>query len=467
MTKSVERIYLFVTDFITINLAYITYFYFRVEAGWFQLVTKPEFLLPMFVIYLYWLLIFLFVGMYRTWFAASRFDELSTLFKTSFIGVFILFFLIFIDDVSYRQSSVQRYLIFIYWGIFLLYVGIGRIFVRSVQRRLLLKGIGRRNTIIIGYNDRAKEIFEEINSARALGLDVKGFILINEENNIPAEEDKILGKIDDIREIVKKYNIKEVIIALDRHKHDLMLDVIAKCDFNDLTIKIVPDLYEIISGLARTNQLYSVPLIEINPQLMSHWERKIKRLIDIVFSFVILIVTFPITLISAIAIKLDSKGPVLYKQIRVGKDGKEFNIYKFRSMYIDAEKHTGPVWSTKNDPRITRVGRFLRKVRIDEIPQLINVLRGEMSLVGPRPERPYFVEKLSKEIPLYKRRLKVKPGITGWAQVKHKYDESIEDVKKKVEYDLYYIENVSIKLDLIIVFRTIFTVLFGKGHFKD
>lgn len=466
MNKSTERILLLITDFITINLAYIVYFYFRVESGWFQLISKPEFVLPMLVIYFYWFFIFLFVGMYRTWFAASRFDELTTLFKTSFVGVMILFFLIFIDDVTYQQSSAQRYLIFIYWGIFLLFVGAGRIFVRSLQRNLLLRGIGRRNTIIIGYNEKAKEIFKEVNRAKGLGLDVIGYVLVNENSNQNGNE-KILGTIDEIQDIVNMHNIKEVIIALDKHEHDLMLDVIAKCDFNDLNIKIAPDLYEIISGQARTNQLYGVPLIEINPQLMPVWERKIKRLMDIVFSLIILIVTLPITLIVALAIKLDSEGPVFFKQIRVGKDGKEFKIYKFRSMIKDAEKHTGPIWSTKDDPRITRVGKIIRKFRLDEIPQFINVLRGEMSLVGPRPERPYFVEKLSQEIPLYKRRLKVKPGITGWAQVKHKYDESIEDVKKKLQYDLYYIENISLRMDLKILFRTIFVVMFGKGHYED
>lgn len=469
MDKKVEKIFLWTIDFLTINLAYITYYYLRTESGWFQLISQPEFLLPMLVIYFYWFIIFLFVGMYRTWFAASRFDELTLLFKTSFFGIILLFFLIFIDDISYQQSSAQRYLIFIYWGIFFFFVGSGRIFVRSLQRRLLLKGIGRRNTVIIGYNERSKEVYEDIQRAKALGLDVIGFLLVNENADIQKEKDndKILGTTDQIEEIVDKYEVKEVIIALDRHEHDLMLEVIAKCDFNDLTIKIVPDLYEIISGQARTNQLYGVPLIEVNPQLMPVWERKIKRLMDVVISLIVLILTLPITLLVSLAIKLDSEGPVFYKQTRVGKDGKEFKIYKFRSMFNNAEKHTGPVWSTKNDPRITRVGKIIRKFRLDEIPQFINVLRGEMSLVGPRPERPYFVEMLSKEIPLYKRRLKVKPGITGWAQVKHKYDESIEDVKKKLQYDLYYIENISLRMDLKILLRTIFVVLFGKGHFQD
>jgi exopolysaccharide biosynthesis polyprenyl glycosylphosphotransferase len=231
-----------------------------------------------------------------------------------------------------------------------------------------------------------------------------------------------------------------------------------------VSLKIIPDLYDIISGQARTNQIYGFPLIEIMPELMQPWEYAVKRAIDIVFSFVVLFVGLPIWLLVAIAIKLDSKGSIFYMQERVGKDEKHFHIIKFRSMDEEAERHSGPVWANKQDPRITRVGKIIRKLRIDEIPQLINVLDGKMSLVGPRPERPFFVDQLSREIPLYKRRLKVRPGITGWAQVKHKYDESIEDVRKKVQYDLSYIENMSLRMDLKILLNTIAVVLKGEGH---
>ncbi|MBS4014504.1 MAG: sugar transferase, partial [Bacteroidetes bacterium] len=192
----------------------------------------------------------------------------------------------------------------------------------------------------------------------------------------------------------------------------------------------------------------------------------LKRLLDIVISLLALLITSPVILIMVIAIKIDTPGPAYFRQERCGKNGKVFKIFKFRSMYQDAEKHTGPVWSQKDDPRVTRVGSFIRKIRLDELPQMINVLKGEMSLVGPRPERPFFVEKLAEEIPYYKRRLKVKPGITGWAQVKHKYDESIEDVKTKLKYDLFYIENMSLRMDFKILFRTIFVVFLGKGHYE-
>jgi len=184
---------------------------------------------------------------------------------------------------------------------------------------------------------------------------------------------------------------------------------------------------------------------------------------DIVDSISLLTLGAPIWLLTALLIKLTSAGPAVYSQVRVGQNGKNYTMYKFRSMYIDAEKRSGPQWATENDPRITPFGRFVRKTRLDEIPQFVNVVRGEMSLVGPRPERPFFVEQLKKEIPWYVRRIKMKPGITGWAQVKHKYDESIEDVKQKVIFDLYYFENMSILLDIKILIRTILVVFTGKG----
>lgn len=405
--------------------------------------------------------------MYRTWFARSRFDELTTLFKASFVGIFILFFLIFYDDMIHGQSAGNRYLIFLYWSIFLVFVGSGRLFVRSLQRYLLIKGVGRRNALIIGYNPKAFNIQRTITNYRGLGLDPVGYVAVKEEN-IGKEYDgvKVYDTFENINKVIDKLDVKEIILALEKHEDDVLISVISKCEDKQVGLKIVPDLYEIISGQARTNQIYGFPLIDIMPQLMPEWEKKLKRIIDIFISLLILVITLPVTIITAIAIKLDSKGPVFFLQERMGQNGKVFKVIKFRSMIDNAEAYSGPVWSHKDDPRITRVGKFIRKVRIDEIPQMINVLKGEMSLVGPRPERPYFVEKLTKEIPLYKRRLRVRPGVTGWAQVKHKYDETIDDVKTKLRFDLFYIENMSLRMDFKILFRTIFVVLSGRGHFE-
>lgn len=467
MNKKIEKILVLTVDFITINLVWTLFYLFRVESGLFSIFSEPEFLIPMFAIYMYWFLVFLFVGMYRTWFALSRFDELSTLFKTSFVAIFILFFVIFLDDYMHGEASNNRILIFIYWGAFFVFVSFGRLFVRSLQRNLLIKGFGRRNALIVGFNPKAFDMYDRVDRYRALGLDVKGFIAVYNEN-IGREYKgiRVLDSYENIEKAIDETDAKEVIIALDKHHEDAMIGIIDRCDSKNVGLKIVPDLYEIISGQARTTHIYGFPLIDIMPELMPEWEKKVKRLMDISISLIILLVSLPVTLIISVLIKLDSPGGVLYKQKRSGLNGREFEIYKFRSMRNDAEKGTGPVWSQKNDPRITRVGKFIRKVRIDEIPQMINVLKGEMSLVGPRPERPFFVEKLSEEIPLYKKRLKVRPGVTGWAQVKHKYDETIEDVKTKLRYDLFYIENMSLRMDFKILFRTVFVVLFGKGHYE-
>jgi exopolysaccharide biosynthesis polyprenyl glycosylphosphotransferase len=358
-------------------------------------------------------------------------------------------------------------LIFIYWGLFLILVGTGRLLIRNFQRKLLIKGIGRKNALVVGFNSKAHEIHDQVNEHPSLGLDIVGYVSIKElSQHINYNGTQILGKVSSLPEIIDKYDAKEIIIALEKEDRDELVEIIAICEPKNVGLKIVPDLYEILSGQARTSQLYGIPLIDVMPQLMPEWEKKLKRLLDIIVSLIILIVTLPVTLITAIAIKLDSEGGVFFKQERCGINSRIFKIYKFRSMKKDAEKTTGPVWSQKDDPRITRVGKFIRKVRIDEIPQMMNVLNGEMSIIGPRPERPFFVEKLSQQIPYYKRRLKVRPGITGWAQVKHKYDETIEDVKIKLRYDLFYIENMSLRMDFKILFRTIFVVLLGKGHYN-
>lgn len=452
-------------DFATINLAYAAYYLIRVRSGWIDMSIEPEFWFPMIAMFVFWALVFWMVGLYRSWYAASRFDEMALLFKAVSLGCLFLFFVVFVDDAGRSPVQVSsRLLIAIYWGILLGFVSSGRLLMRSVQRRMLIAGIGVRNTVIVGSHAKARELYKEVVRYPALGYKVVGFIGVG-SGRPPAggNQPPHLGKLDTLHDIIEHKNIREVLIALDSSDHGRLLDIMARCNSHKVGLKIMPDLYDVISGQARTNAIYGFPLIEISPQLMSPWEESLKRMLDVAVSSLILILGLPVWLLIAAVIKLESPGSILYKQERVGKNGERFSIIKFRSMRQDAEKE-GPQWANKKDPRVTRIGKWLRRLHLDEVPQFINVVNGHMSLVGPRPERPVFVEGLSKEIPLYTRRLKVRPGITGWAQVKHRYDETIDDVKKKVQYDLYYIENMSLRMDMKIILNTAAHMLLGKGR---
>lgn len=460
-----EKIRTILIDAVSIALAWSVYYILRVRSGWMTFSMEPDFLIPMLAVGIFWLTVFFVFGLYRPWYAKSRFDEFATIFKATTFGVLFLFFAIFIDDGGTGSPMRSRLLITLYWALMMGFAGGGRFLMHTFQRRLLIAGIGLRDTLIVGWSDKARELFDSVKSSPALGYHVIGFVRVSGQSSAESHDNvAVVGSIDNLPQLVDQYDIKEILIALESSEHDNLLRIIANCNSRVVGLKIIPDLYDIISGQARTNQIYGFPLIEIMPEIMQPWERAVKRTIDVISSALVLLIGLPIWIVVAIAIKLDSKGPVFYTQERVGKDEKHFPIIKFRTMFTNAESKSGPVWANKKDPRTTRIGKILRRLKIDEIPQLINVLDGNMSLVGPRPERPYFVEQLSREIPLYRRRLKVRPGITGWAQVKHKYDETIDDVRKKVQYDLFYIENMSLRMDFKIMLNTITVILSGKGH---
>jgi exopolysaccharide biosynthesis polyprenyl glycosylphosphotransferase len=299
-----------------------------------------------------------------------------------------------------------------------------------------------------------------INKYPKLGYRFIGFIGVEEESQVENE----LGKITELKNIIKKEKIEVVLVASAQKIKNVLLDTLNYCADENVEVKIMPELYEIISGMTKSQQIYGLPLIEVKTELMSIPQKILKRLIDIFISFFVLILMSPVLFITAVLIKLTSKGPVFYIQERVGKNYNNFNLFKFRSMIPDAELDSGPAWADLNDPRVTPLGRFMRKTRLDEVPQFINVLKNDMSVVGPRPERPFFVEQLKKEIPYYSKRIRIKPGITGWAQVKHTYDSSLDDVKEKLQYDFYYIENMSLNLDFKIIVNTIIVVFTMKGH---
>ncbi len=426
----------------------------------------PDLVAPTIVFTLFWLLLFTFAGLYRSRFAASRFDEIISVFKVVSFGILVLFFVIFIDQFDARSGRLP---IMVYWFSMVGLVILGRMIVRTVQKILLLRGYGTHNTLLVGRDSLLVEFTEELGKYPQAGFKLVGEIRVGAQGEAVLQlKEPLQGHMADpiaaLPEIIARLKVQDVVLALSSQDHTVLNNVLRICDRQPVTLKLVPDFYSVIGGMARTEHMYGLPLIEVYPEPMAAWEESTKRLIDFFVSLVGLVVLIPFLILIGIVIKLTSHGPAIYRQKRVGQHGREFTMLKFRTMRADAEAKTGPVWASAFDERYTPIGRWLRKLRLDELPQLWNVLMGQMSLVGPRPERPFFVEKLAQEIPLYGRRHRVKPGITGLAQVKWKYDETVEDVRQKVKYDLFYIENMSLKQDISILFQTIRTAILGKGQ---
>ncbi len=459
----------FVTDILTLIGSWYAFYFIRFELGWLDVavnVTPPHLLLPAVVVAFFWILIFATFGLYRNLYLISRFDEVVRILKVSIIGVLILFFLLFIDSMGWNQGNLDsvKYVTFMYWMVVFSCVSVGRLVVLSYQIRQVKRGKGVHKAFIVGIGEMATQIHENIKRHALSGMNVIGYVSesptsIKDINGIP-----VVGTIEDVNRLIREHDVKDVLVAVDPAHENVLIRILDAIEIPDVSVKLVPNFYQLISGMNQTNQIHGLPLIEVMPDPMPSWEKVAKRTMDLAFSLVILVVLLPVMIVVAVLVKLTSKGPVIFAQNRVGLHGHEFTIYKFRTMITDAEKATGPVFAQKRDPRITPLGFWMRKLRLDELPQLWNVLKGDMSLVGPRPERPFFVDQFKKEIPLYSRRLRVKPGITGWAQVKWKYDESFEDVVEKTKYDLFYVENISLRMDIKILLNTIMTVITGKGQ---
>ncbi len=484
VSRRAELIALLLADFVAFSLAYFVYYQARFTWAWFgEAPGAPATLwVPMLVVSVFWLVVFAFSGMYRERYASSRFDELVSLFKVVTAGILVLFFMLFIQQLD---PGSARSMILIYWLAVYGFVALGRVLVRSAQKALILRGHGLHKALIVGWGEQVERLYKDVARYPAAGLHVVGAIRLQKpEDDTPlARTGRIMlptggdgadvlaapltanaTSIEALPRLIDELEVQDVLITLGTDDHEPLYEVLRLCDGKPVSLKLVPDFYMIIGGMARTEHMYGLPLIEVLPEPMPAWEQSTKRLIDLVVSLVVLVAGLPVWLALGLLVRLTSPGPAIYRQTRVGQHGRTFTMYKYRTMRNDAEALTGPVWATEDDPRYTRLGRWLRKTRLDEIPQLWNVLKGDMSLVGPRPERPFFVDKLAQEIPLYNRRHRVKPGITGWAQVMWKYDQSLDDVRQKVKYDLFYIENISLRLDFKILFRTIKTALSGQGQ---
>ncbi|MFO7657284.1 MAG: sugar transferase [Bacteroidales bacterium] len=458
-----------ISDYLSALLSWACFYIFRkiyIEALSFQHIisfVESRFLLGLLLIPLFWLVIYYASGYYRNVFRKSRLSELWQTLSNTLLGVVILFFALILDDTI--QTYSNYYISFtILFAVHFTLTYVPRLIITTrTTHKIHRREIGF-NTLLIGSNEKAVEVFEEIeNQPRSNGNKFVGFVNVNDNNGFKlAKYLPHLGLLGDVKTIIAKHNVEEVIIAIESSEHDKIGQIMNKLIDCNVVLSAIPSMYDILTGRVRMSAILGVPLIQISHHLMPAWQSNIKQIIDIVLSFLALLILSPLCLFLMIGVKLSSPGPVFYSHERIGRYGKPFTIYKFRSMYKNAESN-GPELSSKSDNRITKFGRFMRKSRLDEIPNFFNVLKGDMSLVGPRPERRYFIDRIIKKAPHYLHLLKVKPGITSWGQVKFGYAENVEQMIKRLKYDLIYLDNMSLYVDIKILIYTLLTILRRKG----
>tara|TARA_B100000686_G_scaffold61952_1_gene66509 strand:- start:158 stop:1567 length:1410 start_codon:yes stop_codon:yes gene_type:complete len=361
----------------------------------------------------------------------------------------------------YREFSYSRIMTAYFWifsNIFLLFSHqLVRLFMKEVHSR----GLDLRKVIVIGSGELGQRVVQRLNMYPEIGFKVVGYLTCNPENvGLDIKGGKVLGLYEDLNRTIKEHDVRQVFIALPSNANHRLQEILPSLEEEIVDIKLVPDLLSYLDLHSGIEELDGIPLINLAESPLYGWNTLLKRASDIFLSGIAILTTLPIMLLISIVVKLGSRGPLLYKQERMGLDREVFIMYKFRSMKIGAENQTGPVWAKQDDDRKTLVGSFLRSTSLDELPQLFNVLMGQMSLVGPRPERPVFVEQFKKSIPFYMHRLKMKAGLTGWAQVNGwRGNTSLE---KRIEFDLYYIKNWSLLFDFKILFLTIWKGLINR-----
>lgn len=422
-----------------------------------------DFALALFIIPFCWCVIYYLSGTYFDLYRKARFEEIKRTLVSCLIGTVIIALVAFPNDAvdfEYFSKSTGRYIFLHTFFTFLV-----RFLYLSLIHHNLVKGKEGFNTLIIGGNDNAIKIYKKIIEGNGnYGHRFKGFVYSSlESSNGMTKYLRQLGTIDQLEKIIDDHAIEEVIVAVDSDEHNLLEKILLQVSYRPVHIKILPDLYDIISGSVKVTSIYDDALfIHISPRIIPDWQMVCKRVLDIAVSICALTLLSPLYLFAAVKVRLSSPGPIVYRQQRVGLYGNPFNIYKFRSMIVDAEV-SGPSLSSTGDPRITSWGRIMRKYRIDEFPQFFNVLKGDMSLVGPRPERQHFIDIISESHPQYRYLHKVRPGLTSWGMVKFGYAENINQMVERMKYDILYIENCSLALDIRIILHTILTVLGGSG----
>jgi exopolysaccharide biosynthesis polyprenyl glycosylphosphotransferase len=416
------------------------------------------------VVAFFWIILYFLLGLYKDLYRKSRVKDAFALLGTNLLGAVIIFFLLLLDDTGvtnyteYYKTFGIFYLLQTFFSVF------SRVVVISGIKRLIRKKSLFFNTIIVGSDKNAVEIYEEFrDNHEYLGLRILGYVKVFDNSKDLLQGNlRCFGDYTNLQKLIRRCYVEQVIIAIEAGEYTKIQGILNDLQSTRVRIGIIPDVYQLLLGSVKINQLLGVPLIEINQDLIPYWQRVVKRGIDIVFSLLVLILGFPFFIFIAILTKMSSPGPVFYMQERIGKDARPFRIVKFRSMRLNAE-HNGPALASKIDTRITGWGRYMRRFRLDELPQFWNVLKGDMSLVGPRPERQYFIDQILEKAPEYRHLHKVRPGLTSLGQVKFGYAENVDEMVKRLRYDILYIENLSLAMDFRILMYTVLIILQGRG----
>ncbi len=451
-----------ISDWLIASLVWGLFFYFRktwIEEKAFEV--DQNFIIGSILVPLLWLLIYYMQGSYHEVRRMYRLKILNLTFFGSLIGTVLIFFILILDD------TVSNYQMYYYsFGLlfslqFLLSVLI-RLTLATVLINYLRKAGSGFRTVIIGGSEKAVSILNDLRNQKWCINTMIGYININGSDRLLDNKLDYLGHCDNLEILIRDHKVEEVIIAIESSDHNRIQKIITRIQDGRVKIKILPDMYELLSGSLKMTDIYGALLLQIVDDSMPIWQQALKRFMDILISSIALILLIPLYIICALAVKFSSSGPIFYLQDRVGLDGRVFKIIKFRTMYLNSEE-AGPQLSSTNDSRITNAGRFMRKTRLDEFPQFMNVILGHMSLVGPRPERQFYIDQIMALAPQYVHLTKVRPGITSWGQVKYGYAENVEQMLDRMKFDLLYLKNRSIALDIKIMFYTIAIVLKAKG----